>query len=194
MQQYWDRLFEQEEYRQFSRMLDDLTQSYKLYWLEAIVKLSSKSKELTFEAVINEMIYSCWYSVSSYHIHLGPVINGKPNSCLEQAVNEIEKRMGTLVGDSPEKIKRDISTNSPELIKIKKQIAKNVPYRLLSPFLGLSGNDVLWNSESRIIDYINRAENVLYSIENSGGLNKKIIMNSAWQSFINDNSAIIWTN
>lgn len=127
-ERYWDKLFEQEEYRQFSRMLDDLTQSYKLYWLEAIVKLSTSNSVLTFEDVINEMIYNAWYTVSSYHLHLGPFINGIPSSYLELAVNEIEKRMGTQTGDSPEKIRKDISTSSTELIKIKNQLAKNVPY------------------------------------------------------------------
>lgn len=190
-EQYWDKLFEQEEYRQFSRMLDDLTQSYKLYWLEAIVKLSTSNSVLSFEDVINEMIYNAWYTVSSYHLHLGPYIDKKPNSKLEEAVIEIENRMGTQVNDSPEKIKKDISASSPKLTDIKNQLARNVPYRLLSPFLGLSGNDALWNSQSRIIDYIDHAENALYSIENGTGLNKKIIINPAWLNFINSNSSII---
>ena len=77
----------------FARMLESPTQSYKFYWLEAILTLLSEKDEMTFEEIVYEMFWEAWYTVSQYHLHLGPYIDKKPNSKLEEAVIEIENRM-----------------------------------------------------------------------------------------------------
>lgn len=180
-----------EESRKFSLMLSDPTQAYKFYWLKAIVRLSINNEELIFESIVNEMILNTWYSVSQYHLKLGPSINGKPSSFLELAVKEIESLNMIQFGDSAEKIKEVISTKNKETDKIKRELVKHVPYRLLSPYLGLSGNDSSWNSATKMIDIINNTPDILYKIENGLGLQKKIVLDSKWEDFIKKNATII---
>lgn len=187
----WDTLLSDNDLKAFSKLLDDPTQSYKFYWLESLVKLHIHNFELTFEAIINEMIYNSWHSVSSYHIHLGPFINGKPSSFLEMAVNEIQSRLNIQYGDSPEKIKNAIAGDSKELSLIRNQLAKNVPYRILSPFLGLEGNDPIWNSQKQIIKRINNSANTLYKIIDKPKLQKVVWIEQKWDSFLKKNSALI---
>lgn len=180
-----------EESRKFSAMLGDPTQSYKFYWLEALIKLRISKKELLFEAIINEMIFNAWYSVAQYHVNLGPFIDGKPSSYLEIAVKEIQAMNLVQFGDSPEKIKEAIAIHDKELRRIKTQLAKNVPYRILSPFLNLGGNDSEWNSHKKVIEIINSIPGIFYKIEYAPALQKKVIINPRWDDFILKNANII---
>ena len=71
----------------FARMLKDPSQCYKFYWLEAILTLMETTEgDLSFNAVIDEMICAAWYSVVNYHLHLGPTIRGKSENFLEHAI------------------------------------------------------------------------------------------------------------
>ena len=61
----------------FAKMLDNTSQSYKFYWLEAILSLMFETEEdLTFDRIIDEMICGAWHTVTHYHLRLGPTING----------------------------------------------------------------------------------------------------------------------
>lgn len=56
----------------FAQMLDDSSQCYKYYWLEAILNLmSTNDGDLSFEQIIDEMICDAWYSVTRYKLHYG---------------------------------------------------------------------------------------------------------------------------
>ena len=71
----------------FARMLKDPSQCYKFYWLEAILTLMETTEgDLSFDAIIDEMICAAWYSVVNYHLHLGPTIRGKSENFLEHAI------------------------------------------------------------------------------------------------------------
>ena len=61
----------------FAKMLDDPSQCYKFYWLEAILNLIRDNEVVSFDAIINEMICGAWYTVTCFHLHLGPVIKTK---------------------------------------------------------------------------------------------------------------------
>ena len=75
----------------FVRMLDDPTQCYKFYWLDAVMILFPNTEEdLTFDEIFNEMICAAWYSVTKFHLRLGPMVNGAPVNLLERAVHIIE--------------------------------------------------------------------------------------------------------
>ena len=51
----------------FALMLKDPSYCYKFYWLEAIVQLiAAGATQTTFDAVIDEMICSAWYSVREW--------------------------------------------------------------------------------------------------------------------------------
>ena len=53
----------------FIHMLDDATQCYKFYWLDALLSLFSYGKtELSFDELLDRMIVDAWYSVVDYHL------------------------------------------------------------------------------------------------------------------------------
>lgn len=189
--EYFENVFNTEETRKFAEMLNSPTQSYKYYWLEAIIKLRLQNEPLTFEGIVDEMIFNAWYSVSLYHIHLGPFINGLPSSYLEQAVNLILEDKRIHYNDASEIIKLSIASHNKELSKIKNQLVKNVPYRILSSFLNLGGNDSDWNSQKRIIEIINSTPDIFYTIQNDNKLNKVVIITPKWDDFIRSNASII---
>lgn len=64
------------DYRAFGSMLDHPTQCYKFYWLEAIMNLMLKKYRFSFDEIFDEMIVSAWYTVTQYHLFLGPMIEG----------------------------------------------------------------------------------------------------------------------
>lgn len=55
------------------RLFDKMSESYKIFWFQAIVnKVISGKKTLTYNELINEMITDSWYMVSEYKLNLGP--------------------------------------------------------------------------------------------------------------------------
>lgn len=71
----------------FAQMLNDPSQSYKFYWLEAILTLLPNNDILAFREIFIEMIWEAWYTVTEYHLKLGPVIQGKNKNLIEAAIN-----------------------------------------------------------------------------------------------------------
>ena len=50
-------------------MLDNPSQCYKFYWLEAILRLTvAKYEVLSFEHIIDDMICQTWYSVPRFGV------------------------------------------------------------------------------------------------------------------------------
>ena len=61
------------EIRFLSRLFDRTSESYKLFWFQAIVNKVMEGKTvLSYDEIVNEMVASAWYMVSEYHISLGP--------------------------------------------------------------------------------------------------------------------------
>lgn len=70
----------------FSRLFDNKSESYKLFWFQAIArKIKEGRSVITFEALIDEMIADAWYMVSEYHLNLGP------NDTLERVVHRLSE-------------------------------------------------------------------------------------------------------
>lgn len=181
-----------DEYQKFSFMLKDPSQAYKFYWLEAIIRLLINGDDLTFEAIANEMILNAWYSVSQYHLKLGPNVNGKPSSFLELAVKEIESLNLVQFGDSAEKIREAIATKNKKIDSVRNKLFDYVPYRLLSPFLNLGGKESNWRPKKKVIEIINNTPGVLYKIEGELKHKKmKVVLEPKWEDFIKKNATII---
>lgn len=180
----------------FARMLNDPSQCYKFYWLEAILKLIAVSDEdLKFDQIINEMIYEAWYSVTRYHLRLGPTIKGKSENFLEHAVLTASKDPLLPQPATKEEILKAIDRQDRSISKDKKGLANYVPYRLLSSFLdNIKGNDKLWDQRGRLIAYINKfseSNNILYTIIDGRGLEKRVHVNKYWKELIMDNYPVI---
>ena len=74
----------------YARMIESPTQSYKLYWLDAIMTLLPDKDEMSFKEVVFEMFWETWLTVSQYQLHLGPTIEGKSENLIDLAIHIIE--------------------------------------------------------------------------------------------------------
>lgn len=180
----------------FAHMLDDPTQCYKFYWLEAILTLMEKAgNEFSFNEIINEMICAAWSSVVNYHLRLGPTINEESENFLEHAVKVLENDCGEDKGSSKDKILSSISQHEKALRNDKNNLAKHVPYRLLSSFLNqVGGNDPIWNQKYNLIKYIagvDACTPLPYIIIDGRGLEKKVRINPHWRQLMQDNYPVI---
>ena len=180
----------------FARMLDDPSQCYKFYWLEAIITLMTRTEEdLSFDAIINEMICAAWYSVTTYHLHLGPVIKGKSENFLEHAIKIIESDPQLPQPATKSDLMVAIERNDKELRDDKNKLTIYVPYRLLSSFLDeIGGSDRIWDQHKRLIAYLEEINNtnvLFYTIIDGKGLGKKVRINPYWRQLIFDNYSMI---
>lgn len=165
-----------------------------VYIYVTIIKSSIKDDELSFDEIINEMLYKAWWSVTTYHLQMGPTIMGKKENYLENAIIKIAELNQIPNNADRSLIMECLHLHDNTIVDNKKQLAKHVPYRLLAPFLGLSGNDPLWERRSSLIDYIEKRNEEIklpYTIINKRGLNKLIHINPEWREFILSNFEII---
>jgi hypothetical protein len=169
------------------RLFDNKSESYKLFWFEALVEKVSQRKEiLIYDEIINEMIASAWYMVSEYHLNLGP------RDALEQLVKRAYKISQLKVSESKNKIIEYLEQcKDKEIIMFKRTLIKNVPYRLQSPFIvGLKGNE--WNIGKKILaERINKENRLLYYFESVSGLKSKININQDWFTYLYTNKEIV---
>ena len=182
---------------QFSHMLDDPTQCYKFYWLDAIVNLTATAnteEDLLFDDIINEMICDAWISVTRYHLKLGPTILGKTENYLEHAIRIIEKSGIVSQAGTKAEVLTAITQKQQELRNDKYCIARHVPYRRISPFLGLGGDDKIWNQHHQIIKHIetiNKTTTLPYVVLDGKRMKKRIRIDKNWRQFIIDNYQVI---
>ena len=180
----------------FVRMLDDPTQCYKFYWLDAVMILFPNTEEdLTFDEIFNEMIFAAWYSVTKFHLRLGPMVNSAPVNLLERAVHIIEDDAELSQPVCRKDILLAIKRNDAKLKDCKEKLARNVPYRLLSSFIdNYGGNDRIWDQKSKLIHYIDELNNSIclpYTIIDGKSLQKKIHLDTQWRKFLLDNYSVI---
>jgi len=181
----------------FARMMKDPSYCYKFYWLEAIVQLILEGvTETTFDAVIDEMICSAWYSVREFHIHLsGLQLDGQVRDGLERAILAL-----TALGDLPAnasrvEIKNAIKEHNTALRSAKVQLTNMVPYRALSGFFDDYQVTVDWEKRTKTIEIIeltNREKVLLpYTLGTSSNLKKEIRFPKPWIAMIQDNAVAI---
>ncbi len=185
----------------FSHMMKNPSYCYKFYWLEGLVRIISEGKITTnFDAVINEMIVSAWYSVREFHIHLsGLQSDGEVRDGLERAINALTRLSDLPSNASRIEILNAIKEHDRELRNTKEQLTNMVPYRALSGFFEDKESEIPWKNVKRITAYIqNVNRNVLlpYTLGSSSKLKKEIYFHPAWMEMIRDNTVSIlgWIN
>lgn len=122
------------DYRAFGSMLDHPTQCYKFYWLDAIMNLMLKKHRFSFDEIFDEMIVSAWYTVTQYHLFLGPMIEGKRRDAINRAIDVLIENTLLNENSKPDEIRFVLKEQSSLVLEYKKKLAKNVPYKLLSSF------------------------------------------------------------
>lgn len=186
----------------FSRLLKYNAQGYKYYWLESILDLSLHSdKALSYDEIFNEMIYKAWYSVTYYHLRLGPTVNGKPVNLLETAVKKLNEECKALIlpGVSEERIKSSIIEHSSLLKNEKNALINYVPHKLIRPFFEEEGLEeglsyIVNDKTDKLTDYILKMpdkEKILYIFIEGEGLNQKIQISPRWRSFLVHYASVI---
>ena len=170
------------------RLFDNTSECYKFFWFKAIVdRVVSGQNEFEYEELVDNMIADAWYMVTEYHLNLGPADALEEVVLLIKAKNPelkpCEKKDGIL------KLLRE--TDDKDIIKVKRRLTYNVPYRLQAPFLPMmKGKD--WNaSESQLIERINSQKHLMYYFSALAGLNTRIVLEDEWMRYITKNQEII---
>ncbi len=169
-----------------SRLFDNKSECYKLFWFQAIVNKAVEGKTVIFyDELINEMITDAWYMVTEYHLNLGPA------DTLEMLVNHI---FSTSKIKSSEKKENLISylqnCEDQEVKRMKRTLTYHVPYRLQAPFLPLKGSE--WNvSEKNLAAKINQHRRLMYYFIEISGMSSAIEIQPEWYSYIVRNQEIL---
>ena len=177
------------EIKYLTRLFDNKSECYKLFWFEAIVDLVSKGRySATYDELINEMIVSAWYMVSEYHLNLGP------SDTLEALIHRLMQLNNGILktSDSRENILAFISDcQDNDVRSMKRTLTKNVPYRLQSPFLeNVKGKD--WNvPEKSLAEKINLEKRLIYYFTDISGMQSRITIQKRWADYIDSNREII---
>ena len=178
-------------------MLKDPSFCYKFYWLEAIVTLISRgAEETTFDEIIDEMICNAWYSVREFHIHLsGLRSDGTVMDGLERAILKLSELSELRADASKVEIRNEIKRYQTELYQAKEQLTHMVPYRALAGFFANANEIVDWNSQMRLVAYIQHFDKNIqalpYILGSSSKLKKEVIFNPDWITMIQDNMVSI---
>ncbi len=194
---------EQNKYREldlrtFSHILDDPSECYKFYWLEALIDLLEPERDVyRFEEIIDRMIANCWHTVTTYHLWLGPRRAGSkeaPNQ-LEKVINTLESLCLLTGSASAEEVIRQLHIHDKAVRKYKSDLTLNVPYRLLSPFVKeITGSDKRWGKRE-ILDIINRCSEhsrLPYTfIRGKNQLDNRVVLDEAWKEFISEETPIL---
>ena len=171
----------------FSRLFDNKSESYKLFWFQAIAqKIKVGQKTITFETLINEMIADAWYMVLEYRLNLGP------NDTLERIIHHLGKISTMKSCEKKEVILKYLDTcKDREVITMKRTLSQNVPYRLQAPFMeSMKGKE--WNkSGNNLAERINQEQRLMYYFLQFNGLNTQIQIQKEWADYINQNYEII---
>lgn len=187
--------------KKFENLLSNNDQGYKFFWLEAILKLIARNKQLfTFEDVIDEMIVGAWRMVTHYHLRLGYTVNGNAENFLEHAIRILYECLKEDVGNktlSKDRLLFLIQKYQDNLMEDKLHLTDYVPYRLIKPFVEKEGKDYIDRKNyGRFIAYLNAFTKVnhefFYDITDAENpLKRRIRLNEEWVNFILQNYAVI---
>ena len=170
-----------------SRLFDNKAECYKLFWFQAILdNVCSGTEDIQYEDLIDEMIADAWYMVTEYHLNLGP------RDTLEKTVNHIHGSTGIL----PSVKKQDIlkwlkQCNDPVVLKYKRELTLNVPYRLQAPLLEGFRSET-WNCGTKeLAKRINQQKRLMYYFDSVIGLNTIIHIDPDWAVYFRENQEIL---
>ena len=127
-------------------------------------------------------------------------MNGNAENFLEHAINTLNSSIRDLPQNpSKEELKAAIKQCGKELKRDKTRLTDYVPYKLLYPFFDAEGLEeglsyIKDDKHSRLIAYMARLsgnENLLYTILDGAGLQKKVRVNVYWRKMLLKNFSVI---
>lgn len=170
-----------------SRLFSNTSECYKLFWFQAIMtKLDEGKTRFTFDEIVNEMIADAWYMVTEYHLNLGP------RDSLEAVVNHIYKTAAFKPSEDKKVLINYLeSCDDSEVVRMKRILILNVPYRLQAPFMpNVKGK--AWDvAPARLADEINRQDHLLYYFIFINGLKSEFELADEWIIYLKTNKEIV---
>lgn len=175
------------EIRYLSRIFDNKSECYKLFFMLAIVNNLDKNKNiLTYEELINDMIAEAWYMVSEYRLNLGP------SDTLEALVHRVYEVSGIKSSEKKAKILAYLEgCDDRGILNMKKTLTYFVPYRLQAPFLS-NVKGKLWDGPKKeLAARINQEQRLMYYFQEINGIQSRIEVQEDWCEYILKNKEII---
>ena len=170
-----------------SRLFDNTSECYKLFWFQAIMnKLSEKRNRFSFDELVNEMIVEAWYMVTEYHLNLGPKDN------LELIVKRIAQINNFSSSEKKAVLLEYLShCEDKEILRMKRILTLNVPYRLLAPFMPDFKGKAWDRSGKKLGEEINKQDHLLYYFVALDGLKSEIEIAEEWVQYLQKNREIV---
>lgn len=171
-----------------SRLFDNTSECYKLFWFKAIVTAVGDGKlSLSYEELIDKMIADAWYMVTEYHLSLGP------KDTLQAVIELMNSKNPELKSSEKEAVIIDYlaASDDKEIISKKRTLTYNVPYRLQAPFLSEIKGKAWDIPASDLATKINQGERLIYYFEAINGLSSRIIISEDWAEYIRRNREIL---
>jgi len=173
-----------------SRVFADTTNSYKLFWLLALLsRLPSRPDDLVpIEEILLEMHVQAWHPVTLFRLSLG--LQDKLQESVWKA-----RAFSSLATASPlEKVRNDPHVR--EQSEVQKALARYVPFRFLSPWFAgeLRGTkDSQRNAviRSASIAHSGTSQAAPYSLPHSKGMPDCIKFDRHWHEFLARNRGLV---
>lgn len=175
----------------FSRLFDNTTNCYKFFWFKGILKNLEEGRiRISFDDILNEMIADAWYMVTAYHLQLGP--NGSKDN-LEEVVKYIYDKEDFIPSENRDKLIDYLrSSEDRTIIRYKKELIKNVPYRLQAPFYDIDINRKEWHGNPEVLARkINSNKRLMYYFTAINGISSLIEIDPLWAEYLLQNIEII---
>ncbi len=174
-----------------SRLFSNTSNCYKFFWFQAILnKLDTKKNSFTFDELIHEMIADAWYMVTEYHLRLGP---NNTTDNLEEIVKYICTTEHFMPSEKREKILSYLENCTDKiLMKYKRDLTANVPYRLQAPFYDeIYVDDKWYGSKEALTAEINQQKRLIYYFRLANGLESIIEISPSWTEYLLKNREIL---
>lgn len=169
----------------FALVLHDryIQNSYKFYWLSAIVEEISHNKtSMSFQRLVYRMVAKSWYSLVQYRLSLGH------QDKLFQLVMLIKEKFQPRTDVSEEELISLLEAQRDgEVAKGAAHFFKYVPYRLLSPFFPQLVGSERHNKNGQIVE-LSVSPSCLYTILDR---TKEIVIHERWFDYIQRNYPIV---
>lgn len=175
------------EIEYLSRLFDNTSNCYKFFWFQAIIAKVLEGKAiLTYDELINEMIADAWYMVTEYHLNLGP------RDTLEEVVDYIRASTQMKPSEKKENILKYLEhCDDREVIRHKRTLTLNVPYRLQAPFMDQVKGRAWDVRPAMLADRINQEDHLIYYFIAINGLDSAIRIQPEWIAYIVKNQEIL---
>lgn len=175
------------EIEYLSRLFDNTSNCYKFFWFQAIIAKVLEGKAiLTYDELINEMIADAWYMVTEYHLNLGP------RDTLEEVVDYIRASTQMKPSEKKENILKYLEhCDDREVIRHKRTLTLNVPYRLQAPFMDQVKGKAWDVRPAMLADRINLEDHLIYYFIAINGLDSAIRIQPEWIAYIIKNQEIL---